>query len=99
MTWGSNSVNDVSAIIGNFFKGSPDDFARDDGLKKLIEAGDTSVDPDIRKTNYKKALQRIADEVYWVPMFSYVANYAYTSDLEFTPDADEVPRFYSAHWK
>jgi peptide/nickel transport system substrate-binding protein len=99
MTWGSNSVNDVSAIIGNFFKGSPDDFARDDGLKKLIEAGDSSVDPDIRKTNYKKALQRIADEVYWVPMFSYVANYAYTSDLEFTPDADEVPRFYSAHWK
>jgi len=99
MTWGSNSVNDVSAIIGNFFKGSPDDFAHDDELKKWIEAGDTSVDPDIRKTNYKKALQRIADEVYWVPMFSYVANYAYTSDLEFTPDADEVPRFYSAHWK
>jgi len=99
MTWGSNSVNDVSAIIGNFFKGSPDDFAHDDELKKWIEAGDTSVDPDIRKTSYKKALQRIADEVYWVPMFSYVANYAYTSDLEFTPDADEVPRFYSAHWK
>jgi peptide/nickel transport system substrate-binding protein len=99
MTWGSNSVNDVSAIIGNFFKGSPDDFARDETLKKLIETGDTSVDPEVRKTNYKQALQRIADEVYWVPMFSYVSNYAFTSDLEFTPDADEVPRFYSAHWK
>jgi len=99
MTWGSNSVNDVSAIIGNFFKGSPDDFARDETLKKLIETGDTSVDPEVRKTNYKQALQRIADEVYWVPMFSYVSNYAFTSDLEFTPDADEVPRFYGAHWK
>jgi peptide/nickel transport system substrate-binding protein len=99
MTWGSNSVNDVSAIIGNFFKGSPDDFAHDEALKKLIETGDTSVDPAVRKTSYKQALQRIADEVYWQPMFSYVANYAFTSDLEFTPDADEVPRFYSAHWK
>ncbi len=99
MTWGSNSVNDVSAIIGNFFKFSPDDFARDETLKKLIETGDTSVDPEVRKTNYKQALQRIADEVYWVPTFSYVANYAFTSDLEFTPDADEVPRFYRAHWK
>jgi len=99
MTWGSNSVNDVSAIIGNFFKGSPDDFAHDAELKAWIEAGDTSVDPDVRKANYKKALQRIADEVYWVPTFSYVSNYAFTSDLEFTPDADEVPRFYRAHWK
>jgi len=99
MTWGSNSVNDVSAIIGNFFKGSPDDFARDDTLRKLIETGDTSVDPEVRKTNYKQALQRIADEVYWAPMFSYVSNYAFASDLEFTPDADEVPRFYGAHWK
>jgi peptide/nickel transport system substrate-binding protein len=99
MTWGSNSVNDASAILGNFFKGSPDDFARDDELKKWIETGDTSVDPEVRKANYKKALQRIADEVYWVPMFSYVANYAFTSDLDFTPDTDEVPRFYSARWK
>jgi peptide/nickel transport system substrate-binding protein len=99
MTWGSNSVNDVSAILGNFFKFSPDDFARDETLKTLIETGDTSVDPDVRKASYKAALQRIADEIYWVPTFSYVANYAFTSDLEFTPDADEVPRFYSAHWK
>lgn len=99
MTWGSNSVNDVSAILGNFFKGSPDDFAHDDALRTWIETGDTSVDPEVRKANYKKALQRIADEVYWLPMFSYVANYAFTSDLEFTPDADEVPRFYNAHWK
>jgi peptide/nickel transport system substrate-binding protein len=92
-------VNDVSAIIGNFFKGSPDDFARDATLQKLIETGDTSVDPEVRKTSYKEALQRIAEEVYWVPMFSYVSNYAFTAELDFTPDADEVPRFYAAHWK
>ncbi len=99
MTWGSNSVNDVSAILGNFFKGSPDDFARDAELRRWIEIGDTSIDPELRKTNYRMALQRIADEIYWLPMFSYVTNYALSSDLEFRADADEVPRFYSAHWK
>ena len=34
-----------------------------------------------------------------LPMFSYVANYAFTADLEFSPDADEVPRFYAARWR
>jgi peptide/nickel transport system substrate-binding protein len=99
MTWGSNSVNDVSAIIGNFFKGSPDDFARDAELKRWIEQGDGSIDPEVRKTNYRLALQRIGERVYWLPMFSYVANYAFTADLDFTPDADEVPRFYRAKWR
>jgi peptide/nickel transport system substrate-binding protein len=99
MTWGSNSVNDVSAILGNFFKGSPDDFARDAALRTWIETGDTSIDLDVRQANYKKALQRIGEQVYWLPMFSYVANYAFASDLDFIPDADEVPRFYRATWK
>jgi peptide/nickel transport system substrate-binding protein len=26
-------------------------------------------------------------------------NYAFTSDLSFTAQSDEVPRFYAAHWK
>ncbi|HZS84314.1 MAG TPA: ABC transporter substrate-binding protein [Stellaceae bacterium] len=99
MTWGSNSINDVSAILGNFFTGSPDDFARDAQLKSWIETGDTAIDPAVRKANYRQALQRIAEEIYWLPMFSYVANYAFSADLDFSPDADEVPRFYAAHWK
>lgn len=32
-------------------------------------------------------------------MFSYSTNYAFTSDLTFTAQPDEVPRFYAASWK
>src|SRR5258708_8381202 len=99
MTWGSNSVNDASAILGAFFKGSPDDFARDAEVQKWVVAGDTSIEPEARKLNYRNALQRIGEQIYWLPMFSYVANYAFSAELDFAPDTDEVPRFYAARWK
>jgi peptide/nickel transport system substrate-binding protein len=99
MTWGSYSINDVSAIIGNFFKGGADDTYGDKQLIDWIEKGDTSVDPAVRKKNYKLALQRIADRVYWLPLWSYSVFYAYTRDLNFIATPDEIPRFFLASWK
>jgi peptide/nickel transport system substrate-binding protein len=100
MTWGSNSVNDVSAILGVFFgKGMPDDYARDVEIHEWLKIADNSVDPNTRKTNYTKALQKIAAQAYWVPTYTYVVNVAFTRDLNFTPDADEIPRFVQARWK
>ena len=64
-----------------------------------LQAGDGSTDPEKRKAAYAKALQRIAGEAYALPMFSYATNYAFTSDLTFTAQPDEVPRFYAASWK
>ncbi len=32
-------------------------------------------------------------------MFSYPSNYAFSADLAFTAQTDEVPRFYAASWK
>lgn len=98
-TWGSYSINDVSAIVSNFFKGGPDDYARDPELMEWLETADTSVDPDARMEHYSRALRKIADQVYWVPLFSYTANYAFIEDLDFQPYPDEVPRFYRASWK
>jgi len=99
MTWGSNSVNDVSAITSHFFGGTSDDLARDPKVQELLKKGDTTVDPGPRAEAYKEALQIIADKVYWLPLWSYNTNYAFSNDLEFTPTADEIPRFYNAHWK
>jgi peptide/nickel transport system substrate-binding protein len=98
-TWGSYSINDMSANTGYWFKFTTDDSARDEQVKQWLEVGDTSVDSNVRKENYKKALQRIAEQAYWVPLFSYVSNYAYSKDLEFKPYPDEVPRFFAARWK
>ena len=98
-TWGSYSVNDVSAITSHFFKHGRDDYCRDDDVKKWLDIGDTNTDPKIRKDAYKRALKRIQEQLCWLPMFTYTKNYGYSKDLNFTPTADEIPRFFSAKWK
>ena len=99
MTWGSYSFHDMSAITSHFFKATKDDYARDDALIDALARGDGSVDRKVREAAYAEALKRIADQVYWLPLFTYNVNYAYNADLDFTPSADEIPRFYRTRWK
>ncbi len=98
-TWGSYSINDVSAITSQFFKFGGEDFARDEEVRDWLETADTSVDPEVRKEFYAKALKKIADEAYWVPLFSYNVNYVSTEEVDFTPSADEVVRFFQVSWR
>src|SRR3546814_9983649 len=63
MTWGSNSINDASASVSHFFRGGRDDMAKDPEVIKWLETADSSIDPEVRKANYKKALEKIAEQV------------------------------------
>lgn len=99
MTWGSNSIPDVSAITSHFFEGGRDDFAKDPDVIQWLQTGDTSTDPKEREVNYRKALSKISAELYWLPMFTYAKYYVYSADLDFSPTPDEIPRFYTAKWK
>ncbi len=99
MTWGSYSIPDVSAIVSHFFKHGPDDPAKDDLTKEMLDIADNSIDENVRKENYKKAFARISSELYWLPMFTYAKYYAYSKDLDFKATPDEIPRFYTAKWK
>lgn len=98
-TWGSYSVNDVSAITSAFFKGGRDDYCQDDEIKNWLETGDASVDPAERKDVYAKALRKISSEVCWLPMFSYSRYYVFSKDLDFKPTSDGFPQFYETKWK
>ncbi len=98
-TWGSYSINDVSAITSYFFEFSEDDMARDPQVRDWLLEADTSIDTQKRKMLYKKALQRIAEQAYWAPLFTYVSNNCFSKDLNFTPYPDAVPRFFQASWK
>jgi peptide/nickel transport system substrate-binding protein len=98
-TWGSYSVNDVSANTPVFFKFTPDDVARDEQVRDLLQKGDSVVDPAVRKEAYAKALTRIAEQAYTLPLYSLPVYYAYTKDLAFQPYPDEIPRFWEARWK
>lgn len=98
-TWASYSVNDASAMVSQFFKlGSLDD-AQDEEVKKWLDVADTSTDPEKRKEYYAKALTKIADQAYWLPLFSYNTNYVFTKDIDYQPTPDEVLRFVKMSWK
>lgn len=97
-TWGSYSVNDVSAITSVFFSDNPDDYAHDRQVRQWLAEGDNSTDLEVRKAAYSKALRRIAEQAYWVPTWTYNVNYVFSKDLNFTPDYDEYPRFYQSYW-
>ena len=99
LTWGSYSINDASAITSQFFEHGKLDDARDDQVKQWLDVADSATDPEKRKEYYKKALQRIADQAYWAPLFSYNTNYVFSKDVSYTPYADEVLRFNMMSWK
>ena len=99
MTWGSNSIPDASASVGQFFTGTADDPANDPEVIALVEKGNTTIDEEERKQAYRQALTTITEKVYWLPMFTYSKYYAWSQDLNFEPTSDEIPRFYQASWK
>ncbi|MBX6373193.1 MAG: ABC transporter substrate-binding protein [Acetobacteraceae bacterium] len=98
-SWGSYSVNDVSAILPNYFGGGGNDYARDPEVTRLVEQGGASNDEEERRRAYAAAIRRITEQAYWIPLHTYVNAYAFSKQLDFKPWPDELPRFYLAKWK
>jgi peptide/nickel transport system substrate-binding protein len=97
--WGSYSVNDVSAILPNYFNFNPSDYARDPELQKLVQEGSATVNPDERRAAYSAAIKRITEKAYFLPMYTYSVTYGFSKQLDFKPYPDELPRFFLSSWK
>ena len=98
-SWGSYSINDVSAIFPVMYGGGGDDYARDPELQKLVADGGATADSAVRKKNYSAAVKLMTEKAYWLPLFTYVNIYAFSKQLEMKTFPDELPRFYFAKWK
>ena len=98
-TWGSYSVNDLSAILPIFFAGGARDTSRDPLVEALVSRGGAATNLDEQRKDYTDALRRIAEQMYWLPLNTYVTTYAFSRELNFKPFADEIPRFYLSSWK
>jgi peptide/nickel transport system substrate-binding protein len=99
LSWGSYSVNDVSSLIGLFFLPGREDYARDPELHDWLKKAETTVDPAVRKDLYAKSIERITDRAYWLPMYTFVKNYAFSDQISFEAHADEFTRLYMIQWK
>ncbi len=98
-SWGSYSINDVSAFMPYFFTGSPSDYARDPELQKQVTEGGATTDPDQRLRHYSQAIKIITENMYFLPLMTSVVNYGFSRQLNFKPYPDELPRFFLSSWK
>ncbi|UOM35622.1 ABC transporter substrate-binding protein [Acuticoccus sp. I52.16.1] len=96
--WGSFSIADAQASLGNFFDGSSNDGFRDEEVMALVAEAANTVDEDVRKANYAKAIEMITERAYMVPMHTVTMGYAFDENLDFKPNVDELPRFFLASW-
>jgi peptide/nickel transport system substrate-binding protein len=98
-SWGSNSINDISAIMPYFFGGGMDDMAKDTELTRMLVEAAPVADPVARKAAYGLALKRETEQAYWVPLSTSVTVYGISRQLNFKAYQDEMPRFFQASWK
>jgi peptide/nickel transport system substrate-binding protein len=98
-SWGSYSINDVAAILPQFFCGGPMDYARLPALRDLLTRAGASGDTDQRRGLYSQAIRLITAQALWLPLHTYAATYGVSRALNFRPSADELPRFYAARWR
>jgi peptide/nickel transport system substrate-binding protein len=93
------TVADISAFTPVMFGGLPDDMNRDGEVRDLLNRGNMSLDPNMRKEAYAKALALIAERAYALPLFSLSTYYVAGKDLAFTAHSDENIRFWEMNWK
>jgi peptide/nickel transport system substrate-binding protein len=98
-SWGSYSINDISAFLPNFFTGGGQDYTRDPEIERLVHQGGATTNPDQRRAAYRAAIQRISEQADFMPLFTDVTTYAVGKDVDFKPFADELPRFYLTRWR
>lgn len=99
-SYGSGGTADASASTGvHFAANSARNYTGDEPLAETVLAAEQTIDPERRKRLYRDALNRIAEQAYWVPMFSYSQNYLLSPELEFPVPQDGVPRLWQASWR
>jgi peptide/nickel transport system substrate-binding protein len=98
-SWGSYSINDVSAFMPYFFAGGPNDYTQDPRIEALVRQGGSVIDLDQRRGAYSQAIKLITAQADFLPLFTYVRTYGFSRNLVFRPSPDELPRFYLSSWK
>jgi peptide/nickel transport system substrate-binding protein len=101
-TWGSSASPDT-ATISNIHWRNPEkgdrNLSGDPKVNELMLGGEQTLDKEERKRLYAEGLKLIAEQAYWVPLWSYSEGVLSSKDINFVQDPDGYPRIWKTTWK
>jgi len=99
-SWESGSIADTAAIAAVHWSDTTDrNMSGDKRVTEYMIGAQKTTDAKKRAALYEKGLKLIAEEAYWVPLYTFSLNYLVSNDLDFKPPKDGLPRLYLAKWK
>ncbi|MGH8617435.1 MAG: ABC transporter substrate-binding protein [Burkholderiales bacterium] len=97
---GSFSVPDAGAVMGDKFTPDADEnYTGNPEVGKLTSAALNSYDPKVRRENFRKAVNLIADQAYWAPVYAYGEEYVISREVDFKAPMDGMQRLFLIRWK
>ena len=85
-------------FLGGFMNDDKN-LAKDPIVAAHIVGAESVVRENRRLEAYQRAFGRIADQAYWVPLFTYPAHYVYAKGIIFSPPGDGVLRLFDVKWQ
>lgn len=99
-SWESGSTADTATIAETHWSMKSDrNLAQDAFVAQRMEAAAKTIDRAERQRLYSEALRRIAEEAYWIPLYTYSQDYLVSKDLAYPVPKDGLPRLFRAHWR
>ena len=71
----------------------------DPKVNELMLGAEQTLDVEKRKSLYAQGLKLIADQAYWVPLWSYSEGVLSSKSIDFKLDPDGYPRLWNITWK
>jgi peptide/nickel transport system substrate-binding protein len=97
---GSFSIPDAGAVVPDKFSPESDEnYTGNPEVGKLVAGAVNSYDPKVRRENFHKALQVIAEQAYWAPVYRYSEEYLVAKDVHFEASRDGMQRLFLIRWK
>ena len=97
---GSFSIPDAGAVMTEMFAGnSSEAFHGDKEVADLVIATINTIDLKAREVQFRKLVQRVSEQAYWVPTYVYSEEYMASSDIEFPVWPDGMQRLFQVRWK
>ena len=101
-TWGSSASPDT-ATISNIHWRNPEkgdrNLSGNPKVNELMLGAEQTLDLAERKRLYAEGLSLIADQAYWVPLWSYSEGVLSSKEIVFEQDQDGYPRLWNITWR